>query len=339
MADVKVAQVGLVEGGSDNLQMMLKVFAGEVITAFERSSVTLGRHMVRTIDAGKSASFPVFGRAKAAYLKPGKSLDDIRENIANNERLIQIDGLLTTSQMIADIEEAMIHYDVRTEYSRQMGEALALSADCAVLAEAAKEAVASKENITGLGKGGVATLNITLANQGVTEVLGKAIVRSLLEIKAKLSRNRVPAADRYCFIKPEGHAALVQSLVAINKDYGAVATITEANVLRIAGFDIIECPHLTDGGVDAANVLQGAGHIFPVAYKDSAMFLVMHRTTVGTVKLRDLALEQARRAEYQADMLVAKYAMGHGGLRPEAVFIGNMAEPTGGATEGTITFI
>ena len=337
MADVKVAQLGLVEGGSDNLQMMLKVFAGEVITAFERASVTQGRHMVRTITAGKSAQFPVFGRAKAAYLKPGKSLDDIRDNIKNAERLISIDGLLTTSQMITDIEEAMLHYDVRTEYSRQMGEALAISADCAVLAEAAKEALHA-ENITGLGKGGVATMNITTANQGITEVLGKAIVRSLLEIKAKLAKNRVPKADRYCYIKPEGHAALVQSLVAINKDYGAVATIVEGDVLRIAGFDIIETPHLTDGGEDAANVLQGTGHVFPAAYVNSAMFVVMHRTSVGTVKLRDLALEHARRADYQADMLVAKYAIGHGGLRPEASFIGEVKVPSGGAAEGTITF-
>ena len=323
MADVIVAQPGKVEGGTDLLQMYLKVFAGEVITAFERSSVVLGRHLVRTIEAGKSAQFPVFGRAKAAYLKPGKSLDDIRENIPHNERTIQIDGLLTSSQMIADIDEAMKHYDVRGEYSRQMGEALALAADGAVLAEAAKLVVANKENITGLGKGELVTRNLATADYGITEAMGKAIVNMLLEIKAKMSKNRVPAAERFVFMKPEGTNALVASLVAINRDFGAVATITEANVLRVAGFDIIECPHLTDGGA-AVNegVLQGAGHVFPDTYKDSCMFIAMHRTAVGTVKLRDLALEQARRAEYQADMLVAKYAMGHGGLRPEAAFMG-----------------
>lgn len=323
MADVIVAHPGLVDGGSDSLQMYLKVFAGETITAFERASVTIGRHIVRTIDSGKSAQFPVFGRAKAAYLKPGKSLDDIRENIPGNERIIQIDGLLTSSQMITDIDEAMKHYDIRGEYSRQMGEALAIAADGAVLAEIAKMIEANTENITGLGKGEVISKTIAAADYGITEAMGKLIVNMLLEIKAKMSKNRVPATERYVYMLPEGVNALVASLVAINRDYGAVATITDANVMRVAGFDIIECPHLTDGGAPVNDgVLQGTGHVFPATYKDTCMFIAAHRTAVGTVKLRDLALEQARRPEYQADMLVAKYAMGHGGLRPEAAYMG-----------------
>lgn len=325
MPDVKVAQPGLIQGGSDALAMYLKVFAGEVITAFEQSSVTLGRHIVRTIDSGKSAQFPVFGRAKAAYLKPGKSLDDIRENIPGAEKLIHIDGLLTSSQMITDIDEAMKHYDVRGEYSRQMGEALATSADAAVLAEIAKLVVADTANITGTqgtGKGAILTRSLPAADIGITEATGKAIVSLLLEAKSKMTKNRVPKSDRICYLDPDYHSALIESWVAINRDFGAVGTIVEGEITRIAGFDIVEVPHLTDGGVDATNVLQGDGHVFPAAYAAKKPLILCHRTAVGTLKLRDLALEQARRAEYQADMLVAKYAMGHGGLRPEAAFMG-----------------
>lgn len=323
MADVTIANIGLNEGGSDNLARFLKVFAGETITAFERASVTNGRHIVRTIESGKSAQFPTFGRATAAYLKSGKSLDDLRQNIPGGEKIIQIDGLLTTSQLISDIDEALSHFDVRGEYSRQMGEALAQAADGAVLAEAAKMVVAGKENLAGLGKGEVIKKTLT---RGITEEEGKAIVQMLLEIKAKMSQNYVPNADRYVYMLPEGVAALTASLIAINKEYGAVATITEANVLRVAGFDIIECPHLTAGGA-AKNegVLQGDGHVFPSSLTKDCMFIAMHRSAVGTVKLKDLALERARRAEYQADMLVASYAMGHGGLRPEACYVGSIA--------------
>lgn len=271
----------------------------------------------------KSAQFPVFGRADAAYLKPGKSLDDIRQNIPTGEKVIVIDGLLTTSQMIPDLEEALSHFDVRSEYSKQMGEALALKMDGAVLAEAAKMVVANKENLTGLGKGEIITKKIAAADIGVTEAEGKALVQALLEIKAKMSNNYVPETERYVFMTPTARTALIASLVAINRDYGGVASITDANILRIAGFDIIECPHLTMGGA-AKNegLIQGDGHIFPTAYKDKCAFIAMHKSAVGTVKLRDLKLERARRAEYQSDMLAASYAVGHGGLRPEAAYMG-----------------
>nr|DAG17733.1 MAG TPA: major capsid protein [Caudoviricetes sp.] len=225
--------------------------------------------------------------------------------------------------MIPDIDEALSHFDVRSEYSKQMGEALALKMDGAVLAEAAKMVVANKENLTGLGKGEIITKKLAAADIGVTEAEGKALVQALLEIKAKMSNNYVPETERYVFMTPEARTALIASLVAINRDYGGVATITDANILRIAGFDIIECPHLTMGGAEVNDgLLQGDGHVFPTTYKDKCAFIAMHKSAVGTVKLRDLKLERARRAEYQADMLAASYAVGHGGLRPEAAYMG-----------------
>lgn len=53
MTDVIVAQPGLIQGTEDTLGAYLKVFAGETLAAFARSSVTMGRHIVRTISSGK----------------------------------------------------------------------------------------------------------------------------------------------------------------------------------------------------------------------------------------------------------------------------------------------
>lgn len=52
--------------------------------------------MIKTIDSGKSTSFPVIGRGKAHYLPAGSNLDDLREAIPHNEVVINIDGLLTS---------------------------------------------------------------------------------------------------------------------------------------------------------------------------------------------------------------------------------------------------
>jgi hypothetical protein len=43
----------------------------------------------------------------------------------------------------------------------------------------------------------------------------------------------------------------------------------------------------------------------------------MSRASVGTVKLLDLAVESDYLIQQQGTLVVAKYAMGHGILRPE----------------------
>lgn len=333
MADIIVAAPGQAGGAGSRIALFLTKFAGEVIAALERSTVAMDKFMVRTIENGKSASFPVMGRTTAAYLKPGGNLDDLRQNIIHAEKLIVIDGLLTADCLIIDIDDAMVHYDIRGEYSRQLGEALAVAADGAILAEIAKLVVADAENIAGLGKGDLTSRTLVSGQTvGINEPTGLAIVDVLLDIGTKMSVNRVPKTERYAFVTPAYHAAIVRSLVAINRDYGGLGNIADGNVLRVAGFDVIECPHLTDGGASTTNILQGAGHVFPSAYAPAGTtpigIIAAHRSAVGTVKLMDLALEHARRPELQADQVIAKYAMGHGGLRPEAAFVGRVVNPT-----------
>ena len=66
MADVTIAAPGKVVGNNDRLALFLKVFAGEVLAAFNGKSVTLGRHIERNISSGKSAQFPLHVAVGAA---------------------------------------------------------------------------------------------------------------------------------------------------------------------------------------------------------------------------------------------------------------------------------
>lgn len=333
MADITIAHpmaIGSTAStDAEKLALALKVFSGETLTAFARTSVTNGRFNERTITSGKSAQFPAFGRTKAHYLKAGQNLDDKRENILNGERTIVIDGLLTSDCLIFDLDEFIAHYDFRSPYAAQLGEALAISMDASVLAEVAKEATNTKENVTGLGVGGVVTETLsTGAKVGINKETGAAVRQLLLEIKAKMSDNHVPAGDRYAFVDPTIHEALAANLDFLNARYGAQATLQDSDVISMSGFQIIETPHLTAGGDDAANVLQGDGHKFPTAYASKHPILVCHKTSVGILKLKDISFEQARRANYQADQLIAKMAVGIGGLRPESTFMGIVSAAT-----------
>lgn len=312
----------LSEGDRDALFM--KVFSGEVLTAFARNTVMMSRHQVRTIDHGKSASFAVMGRTRAKYLAPGNSLDDQRKKFEHSEKVIAIDGLLTADCLITDIDDAMNHYDVRVEYSRQLGEALAQSADCAIINElanmAAKGAPEAKENIPDNDVGAEKVQGTGKAFEFATGIAisqsadyGNKIIEGLLAARAAFTKNYVPMGDRYCLLTPEGYSALIKALMPDSANYQALFDPNSGKLQTICGFEVIEVPHLLNDGVDGKHKLNTQ---FTAAKLQGIVF---HRSAVGTVKLKDLAMERARRAEYQADQIIAKYAMGHGGLRPEAV--------------------
>lgn len=293
--------------------LFMKVFSGEVLTAFARNTVMMSRHQVRTIDHGKSASFAVMGRTRAKYLAPGNSLDDQRKKFEHTEKVIAIDGLLTADCLITDIDDAMNHYDVRVEYSRQLGEALAQSADCAIINElanmAAKDA-AVKENIpdndTGADKvkgTGTAFEFATGLELSQSAEYGNKIIEGLLAARAAFTKNYVPMGDRYCLLTPEGYSALIKALMPDSANYQALFDPNSGKLQTICGFEVIEVPHLLNEGVDGKHTLNAK-------YTDAGLQgIVFHRSAVGTVKLKDLAMERARRAEYQADQIIAKYAI------------------------------
>ena len=335
MADMTGGQkIGTNQGkgqsAADQLALFLKVFGGEVLTAFTRTSVTLNRHMIRTITSGKSAQFPVLGRTKAAYLQPGQSLDDKRKDIKHTEKVINIDGLLTADVLIYDIEDAMNHYDVRAEYTAQLGESLAMAADGAVLAEIAglvNLPSASDENIAGLGKPKLITAIDTKAALEADQVkLGQEIIAILTKARAGFTKDYVPAADRVFYTTPDYYSAILAALMPNAANYAALIDPERGSIRNVMGFEVVEVPHLTAGGAGNDKPDSGAPtdqkHVFPATggnvSMENVIGLFQHRSAVGTVKLKDLALERARRPEYQADQIIAKYAMGHGGLRPEA---------------------
>nr|DAI49048.1 MAG TPA: major capsid protein [Caudoviricetes sp.] len=254
------------------------------------------------------------GRTRAKYLAPGNSLDDQRKKFEHSEKIIAIDGLLTADCLITDIDDAMNHYDVRVEYSRQLGEALAQSADCAIINElanmAAKEAPEAEENIPDTGAGVDKVKGTGKAFEFETGLAisqsadyGNKIIEGLLAARAAFTKNYVPMGDRYCLLTPEGYSALIKALMPDSANYQALFDPNSGKLQTICGFEVIEVPHLLNDGVDGKHKLNTK---FTAAKLQGIVF---HRSAVGTVKLKDLAMERARRAEYQADQIIAKYAI------------------------------
>lgn len=131
------SRLGQINASGDALALFLKKFAGEVLTSFTTSNVMKDLHTIRTISNGRSAQFPVTGVASARYHVAGERITDADNNyqsrIRHNEVVINIDGLLLATTFIANIDEAMNHYDVRSIYSTELGRALAQRFDRQVM--------------------------------------------------------------------------------------------------------------------------------------------------------------------------------------------------------------
>lgn len=287
--------------------LFLKVFAGEVLTAFDETNVMKDLHVSRTISSGKSAQFPVTGKANAAYHTVGTPLLGT-QTINHNEVVVNIDDVLIADTFIANIDEAKNHYDVRAEYSRLLGMALAKQFDVRTL-QLGVLAARSAATITG-GNGGTAITDADAATNGAS------LAASIFEAAQAMDEKDVPENDRVAIVKPAQYYNLVQTTDVINRDFGGAGVYADGTVLRVAGVQIVKSNNVPSTNVAAVT---GENNTYHGDFSNTVA-LVMQKSAIGTVKLMDLAVERTSgdfEIMYQGTLMAAKYAMGHGILRPE----------------------
>lgn len=318
MANAAPASIGRINAAGTEDALFLKVFSGEVLTAFERSSVTQGADMVRSISNGKSASFPVMGRIGAAYHTPGTEIAG--SDVNHNEKVITINDLLVSSAFLSNIEEAKNHWDVRSAYSSEIGRALAFQKDKHVL-QTIGQAAQAAANITG-GDAGTVLTNTGIAS-ATAATAADAMIASLFDAASALDSHYVPKEGRKAFIRLEEYYKLANATNAVNVDFsgGANGGVAEGKVMRVAGIELIPTAHFVssnvNSGVDQGSATQGGSNPQAVDLSNYVC-LVSHPSAAGTVQLMNLATEMEYDIRRQGTLMVAKYAMGHGVLRPEA---------------------
>jgi hypothetical protein len=259
------------------------------------------KHLIREIASGKSAQFPATGRITAAYHTPGTQLTGTP--IAHNERVITIDDLLLANVMIADIDEAKSHYDVRSEYTKQLGEALALAFDTNVARTAVLAARASA-TITGEPGGSIITGGANVRTDGAL------IKNALFAAAQKFDENNIVDSDRNAFVKPVTFYAAAATTDLVNKDWGGRGGIADGKIESLAGINIVK-----SNNVPNSNVTTG-----PAKYQgnfSTTAMSIFHRSAIGTCRLMSLSMQSEYLTLWQATALVARFAVGHGILRPE----------------------
>jgi hypothetical protein len=308
MANANPSRLGQVNLAGDAKALFLKVFAGEVLTAFEMATVTQGKFKERTIASGKSASFPILGGIGAEYHVPGAEINGT--TVPANEIIVTIDDLLISHAFIANIDEAMNHYDVRGPYATEMGRKLAYTKDKQLLQLAVLAARAAAPVNGETGGGSVTDAGL------LTDLTGEKLIAALFAAAQTLDQKNVTPDGRYAYVSPAAYYLLAQNTKIMNSQWGGAGTYSDGKVVKVAGIEIVKTNNAPFGTtVGAGTLAAGTGDKYAGVFTNT-VGVVATQEAVGTVKLLDLAMESEYQIQRQGTLMLAKYAMGHGVVRP-----------------------
>lgn len=360
MSDILVSGLGQVNSSGDRKALFQKIFTTEVLATFDADNPFMDLHRVRTISSGKSADFPFLGNIGATYHIPGAELAGGKINHANT--VISVDNLLIAQASIANIEEAMNHYDVRQPYSTELGRALKreFASKLARLFCRAARSVGPLASTwyPNRGSSGALTSSTAYGINGQPAPPGAAGAKDTDLVKTngataaaellagintallRLDQKNVPEDGRFIMLAPAqywlimGQAGSLNATSSVmNADIGGSGSLSSGTWPTYMGARLIKTNYMpqlqysrdangmptgTQGLITSDSTGNTGGMNYNGDFR-TTLAIVGQKEALGTVKLLDLATEMSYEPRLQATLMLAKYAMGHGILRPECV--------------------
>ena len=258
---------GQSNASGDVRNLYLKLYAGEVMTAFQTKNIMMNYCRVRSIKKGKSAQFIMTGKYRnAEYHTPGNEI--MPDVVAKNaERVVSVDDLLIAAQFIPNIDEAMQHFDIRSVYTQESGYALAKAADQNILRMAVKAALTTnKQRASKLVQDYDAfddedyTANVTYAANFANSKKAAYFMEGLIEAKRILESAGAPLDDLVCVMATDQYYSLfktttnsedITALTMFNRDVGGGGSVKDVDLPTIAGIPVVRTPHMGTLGASA----------------------------------------------------------------------------------------
>ena len=252
-------RTGQTNASGDTRSLFLKLYAGEVMTAFQTKNIMMNHCRTRTISKGKSAQFIMTGKYRdAAYHTPGLEIAPAA-TAKNSERIVTVDDLLINAQFIPNIDEAMQHYDVRSVYTQEAGYGLSKVADQNIIRTAVKAALATnKERASKLVQDYKAfddedfTENVEIGSFANSKKL-KYFTEAVIEAKRVLEMAGAPLEDIVCVTGTDQYYKLFMAatnsesladMTVFNRDIGGTGSFSSAQLPSIAGIPVVRTPHM-----------------------------------------------------------------------------------------------
>ncbi len=228
---------------SNNRDLYLKLFSGELFKGFQHESIARDLVTKRTLKNGKSLQFIYTGRTKAEYHTPGQAILGNDENAPPvAEKTVTVDDLLISSAFVYELDETLAHYELRGEISRKIGYALAQTYDRKIFRSIVRGArAASPVSKTGYVEPGGSQIRVGTTAQANNAYDSTALVNAFYDAAAALDEKGVSGQGRVAVLNPRQYYTLIQNVGGnglINRDVQGSALQSGTGIIEIAGIKI-----------------------------------------------------------------------------------------------------
>ncbi len=238
-----LGRINTATNATNNRDLYLKLFSGEMFTGFQRETIARDLVMKRTLTNGKSLQFIYTGRTSAEYHTPGNSIlgnSDKTPPVA--EKTITVDDLLISSAFVYELDETLAHYELRGEISKKIGYALAQKYDRLIFRAIAKGArQASPVSLSNFVEPGGTQVQVGGGSNADDALNSTHLINAFYDAAAALDEKGVSDDGRVAVLNPRQYYALIQNVETnglINRNVRGDALQSGNGIIEIAGITI-----------------------------------------------------------------------------------------------------
>ena len=240
-----LGRINTATNATNNRDLYLKLFSGEMFTGFQRETIARDLVMKRTLTNGKSLQFIYTGRTSADYHTPGNSIlgnSDKTPPVA--EKTITVDDLLISSAFVYELDETLAHYELRGEISKKIGYALAQKYDRLIFRAIAKGArQASPVSLSNFVEPGGTQIQVGGGSNADDALNSTHLINAFYDAAAALDEKGVSDDGRVAVLNPRQYYALIQNIESnglINRNERGDALQSGNGIIEIAGIQIFK---------------------------------------------------------------------------------------------------
>ena len=238
-----LGRINTATNATNNRDLYLKLFSGEMFTGFQRETIARDLVMKRTLTNGRSLQFIYTGRTSAEYHTPGNSIlgnSDKTPPVA--EKTITVDDLLISSAFVYELDETLAHYELRGEISKKIGYALAQKYDRLIFRAIAKGArQASPVSLANFVEPGGTQIQVGGGSNADDALNHTHLINAFYDAAAALDEKGVSDEGRVAVLNPRQYYALIQNIESnglINRNERGDALQSANGIIEIAGITI-----------------------------------------------------------------------------------------------------